>query len=299
MFQRLVKNVLKSFGLEIKRAEKRRNTFVARPAWEYQSAYVLPHYKNTDLVIDIGCGGAPSPLSTVLTDFYPDESIHRARPVVEDRPLVVCSADRMPFREKSFDLSICSHVLEHVPDPIKAAAEISRISRKGYLEAPAYGKDVLVGTGNQHIWQVVNNDGVLHFFPYTQRQHQAHVGSPLMTIWCQEEFHPWQQFFWERQDIFNAIQFWEGNPKIRVHRAQPGMAECSPATWTPIAQERLPALAPTLNDAEIALLEACLVTPDGSRSMHYEMGEFVDATGRYHYPVRAKRIYFNLGNQSC
>ena len=295
MFVRLLKNILKSFDIEIRRAEKRRNTFVNRPAWEYQSAYVLPHYKDTDRVIDIGCGGAPSPLSSVLTDYFPDESIHRARPLVEDRPLVVCSADRMPFRDKFFDLSICSHVLEHVPDPIKAVTEIARISRKGYLETPAYGKDVLVGTGNQHIWQVVNNEGVLHFFPYTQRQHQAHADSPLMDIWCQEEFHPWQQFFWERQDIFNAIQFWGESPNIFVHEEQPDMAERSSVAWLPVAQDRLPALAPNLNDSEIALLEACLLAPDGCGSMRYVMGEFVDSTGAFHYPVRGKRVYFDLG----
>lgn len=296
MFKPLVKNALKSLGVEIRRAEKRKNTYVTRPAWDYQSAYVLPHYKNTDHVIDIGCGGAPSPLSSVLTDFFPDESIHRARPVVEDRPLIVCSADRMPFRDKFFNLSICSHVLEHVPDPARAAAEIGRISQKGYLETPAYGKDVLVGTGHQHIWQVVNDNGVFHFFPYTKRQHQAHADSPMMSIWCQEDFHSWQSFFWERQDIFNAIQFWEDTPQIRVHVSQASKANQVLPVWQPVAMERLPNLAPALNEAEITLLEAALITPDRSGTMRYRNGEFVDQTGHIAYPVRGKRIYFEMGD---
>ena len=295
MLKILAKNVLKSLGLEIRRAEKRKNTYVTRPAWDYQSAYVLPHYRDTDRVIDIGCGGAPSPLSSVLTDFFPDESIHRARPVVEDRPLIVCSAERMPIRDKFFDLSICSHVLEHVTDPGRAAAEIARVSKKGYLETPAYGKDVLVGTGNQHIWQVVNDNGLFHFFPYTERQHQAHADSPLMSIWCQDEFHPWQPFFWERQDIFNAIQFWEDVPQVCVHGAQAGRAERAVSAWQPVAHERLPNMTSALSETEIALLEACLITPDGSGFMRYRNGEFVDLTGNIKYPVRGKRVYFEMG----
>ncbi len=294
MVKILLKNILKSVGLEVRRVEKRINIYNSRLAWEYQSTFVLSNYKEADRVIDIGCGAAPSPIASVLTDFFPDESIHRARPVVEDRPLIVCSANRMPIRDKFFDLSICSHVLEHVLDPAGAASEIGRISKKGYLETPAYGKDVLVGTGHQHIWQVVNDNGQFHFFPYTQRQHQAHANSPFMSIWCQDEHHPWQPFFWERQDIFNAIQFWENEPKVCVHRTQLRKVEQDVSEWQPIGYERLSSIPSALSQEEITLLEACLISPDGNSAMRYSNGEFIDATGRIKYPVRGKRIYFEM-----
>lgn len=296
MLKSLMKNSLKSLGVELRRAEKRRNSFVTRPAWEYQSTYVVPHYREGDRVIDIGCGGAPSPLSTVLTDFFPDESIHRARPVIEDRPLIVCSVERMPVRDKFFDLSICSHVLEHVPNPAHAAEEIARISKRGYLETPAYGKDILIGTGHQHIWQVVNSNGSLHFFPYTKRQHEAHADSPAMAIWCQEEFHPWQEFFWSRQDVFNAIQFWEKAPKVHVHGLTSAMDNTSSPSWSPVSYEKLPNIPPTLTQLEIDLLTACLVTPDGQYPMRYREGDFVDPTEKIVYPVRGKRVYFEAGD---
>ncbi|MBU3590675.1 class I SAM-dependent methyltransferase [Polynucleobacter sp. 78F-HAINBA] len=294
MLKKFTNSIFKLFGLEMRRAEKRKNTYVSRSAWEYQSLYVMPNFGGTDRVIDIGCGAAPSPIASVLTDFFPDESIHRARPVVEDRPLIVCSANRMPIRDKFFDLSICSHVLEHVPDPASAASEIGRISKKGYLETPAYGKDVLVGTGHQHIWQVVNDNGQFHFFPYTQRQHQAHANSSFMSIWCQDEYHPWQPFFWERQDIFNAIQFWENSPNVCVHEIQFCKERQAVSEWQPIATERLPSTPSALSQEEIALLESCLISPDGGGAMRYLNGEFVDATGRIKYPVRGKRIYFEM-----
>lgn len=295
MIKSLIKKSLNFFGLELHRAENRKNGYFSRSAWEYQSPYVLPHYKDGDLVIDIGCGGAPSPLSMVLTDFFPDESIHRARPVIEDRPLIVCSADRMPVRDKFFDLSICSHVLEHVPSPAHAAEEIGRISKKGYLETPSYGKDILIGTGHQHIWQVVNSSGVLHFFPYTQRQHQAHSDSPLMGIWCQDEYHPWQEFFWSRQDVFNAIQFWQDEPKVKVHGLKQTTELPVPVIWNSIPREKLPNIPPSLTSNEIELLAACLVTPDGQHSMRYDGGNFVGPSERIVYPVRGKRVYFEIG----
>ena len=298
MIHALIKRSMKTLGLDLRRAEKRKNNYITRPAWEYQSPYVLPHYREGDVVIDVGCGGAPSPISTVLTDFFPDNSVHRARPIVEDRPLIVCSVEHMPIRTKFFDLSICSHVLEHVPDPVHAVAEIARISKKGYLETPSYGKDILIGTGHQHIWQVVNSDGAFHFFPYTQRQHTAHADSPVMGIWCQEEYHPWQAFFWSRQDVFNAIQFWENAPQVYVHRSQPTVDDPMRSSWSRVPASTLPNSPPNLTPSEIELLAACLVTPDGENPMSYAEGDFVDATRKIVYPVRGKRIYFEIGDST-
>jgi SAM-dependent methyltransferase len=44
--------------------------------------------------------------------------------------------DDLPFKDKEFDYVICSHVLEHVPDPFKLKAEIERVGKAGYIELP-------------------------------------------------------------------------------------------------------------------------------------------------------------------
>lgn len=287
-----MKRFFRTLGVDVARAERRTNNWVSRPAWEYQSTYIDPLLRPGDVVIDVGCGAAPSPVANVLTDYFPDESIHRARPVVEDRPLVVCSALRMPFRDKAFDFSICSHVLEHVPDPALAAHEIARVSPRGYIETPSYGKDILVGTGDQHIWQVVLSDGTMHFFPYTARQTEAHAGSPFMDIWCQARFHPFQPFFWEHQDLFNAIHTWRDAPAVVVHK---DIGFSSP-DWTPVDEARLADAAPALTDEEVVLLEARLVSPDGKAPMRWTGQSFASADGSAVYPVRAKRVYFELGS---
>jgi ubiquinone/menaquinone biosynthesis C-methylase UbiE len=42
----------------------------------------------------------------------------------------------LPFRDKQFDLAICSHVIEHVEHPRKLLSEIKRISKKQVFEVP-------------------------------------------------------------------------------------------------------------------------------------------------------------------
>lgn len=43
----------------------------------------------------------------------------------------VADALRLPYRDASFDVVVCSHVYEHVPDPQLMFDEISRVLRKG------------------------------------------------------------------------------------------------------------------------------------------------------------------------
>jgi SAM-dependent methyltransferase len=42
-----------------------------------------------------------------------------------------CDVQDMPFKENTYDVVICNHVLEHVPDDKKALAEILRILKPG------------------------------------------------------------------------------------------------------------------------------------------------------------------------
>ncbi|MBT5714661.1 class I SAM-dependent methyltransferase, partial [Candidatus Poribacteria bacterium] len=51
----------------------------------------------------------------------------------------VCDIDQIPVESGSFDVVICTEVLEHVLEPIRAIAEIARILAPGgrlYLSAP-------------------------------------------------------------------------------------------------------------------------------------------------------------------
>jgi SAM-dependent methyltransferase len=274
----------------------RKNPYINLSAWDYQKGFVGRCISADAIVLDVGSGNYPCPRANVLADFFPEESIHRSGRIMEDRPLVICSVERLPFLRHAFDFVICSHLLEHVESPSRAAAELSRVAQAGYIETPAYGKDILIGTGHMHRWQVVEFEGVLHFFEYSERQKKAHIGSPVMDIWLNEMFHPWQDFFWERQDLFNAMLIWEEPPKVIEYRRWKGKPAPLPQ-WSPPPEEKLPDQPCALNSEEIELLESRLASPDGLSSMHFRDrdGCFVDGEGKIVYPVRGKRIYCEFG----
>lgn len=88
-----------------------------------------------DLVIDIGSGDAPNPRADVVCDFI-EENTERSDILKIDRPFVWANIENLPFKDKVFDYSIVSHVLEHIEKPESALLEIQRISKAGYIETP-------------------------------------------------------------------------------------------------------------------------------------------------------------------
>ncbi|HID56036.1 TPA: class I SAM-dependent methyltransferase [Candidatus Poribacteria bacterium] len=59
------------------------------------------------------------------------------------RGSVVADAARLPFSDKSFDLAILSHILEHVTEPEAVLREVSRIARFLFVEIPIENTPIL------------------------------------------------------------------------------------------------------------------------------------------------------------
>jgi SAM-dependent methyltransferase len=280
-------------GYDFRKIEKSENPYLNLRNWDYQKKVVLPELPKNGIVFDLGSGHNPVPEANILGDFFPEDTHHRASALIEDRPMIVCSVERIPLLEKKIDFVICSHILEHVDSPIRAGKELGRIAKNGYIETPGYGKDILVGTGNMHRWQVVEFEGTMYFFEYSDRQREGHVTSPVMDLWCSKEHHPWQDFFWERMDLFNAMHLWKGAPQIIEHRRKGSVLTDLP-TWKPISESALPKRPSSLTDKEIELMEDCLAGPDGMEPMKFIQDKFVNSKGTIVYPVRGKRIYFEM-----
>ncbi len=64
------------------------------------------------------------PLNYICGDINPDKYSHFTSTVFVD-------LTKIPFPSESFDLVICNHVLEHIPDDDKAISEIRRVLSKG------------------------------------------------------------------------------------------------------------------------------------------------------------------------
>jgi ubiquinone/menaquinone biosynthesis C-methylase UbiE len=96
--------------------------------------------KSTDKVLEIGSGNRPRKRSDVLCDKFIADDTERSggdAVMIDKRPFVIADGVALPFKDKSFDYVITSHILEHVADPHAFVAELVRVARGGYIETPS------------------------------------------------------------------------------------------------------------------------------------------------------------------
>jgi SAM-dependent methyltransferase len=113
-------------------------------------------------VLEVGCGAGwlwgeaaavlPSGLVLTLTDLSPgmvDEAVARARDTgryaaVEGK---VTDAQRLPFADGSFDVTVSNHMLYHLPEPALGVAELARVVR-------AEGVSLVATNGRGHLQEI-------------------------------------------------------------------------------------------------------------------------------------------------
>lgn len=185
----------------------------------YQQRYIDFNIPAGARVLDIGSGGDPFPYATTLVDRYPGPTQHRHAPFVRDgREFVEADVCDLPFADKSFDFVYCAHVLEHVPDPLAACREMIRVGKRGYVETPTLGKDILFAWNvpDMHKWHVVAIARNLCFFELSPRQ-LAGIGSPIWQKLILGQWkHPLQDAFFDNQDIFNVMFQWRDTFSVHV-----------------------------------------------------------------------------------
>ncbi len=85
--------------------------------------------------LDIGCGENPYTFQKCFNNYIGmDIDINVLKKVSQDLPnasLIGASGSRAPFRDESFDLIICTEVLEHLRNPKEMVSEISRVLTRG------------------------------------------------------------------------------------------------------------------------------------------------------------------------
>jgi ubiquinone/menaquinone biosynthesis C-methylase UbiE len=86
--------------------------------------------------LDLGCGTGrnlpllPAGTRAIALDPSP-EAIRRARRRAPGVPLVIASAEALPFRSGTFDTVLSGLVFCSVPDPARGLAEVRRVLRAG------------------------------------------------------------------------------------------------------------------------------------------------------------------------
>lgn len=138
----------------------------------------------TTQVLDIGSGDQPLLRANVLCDLNPKDSSERGGPIHRDgRPFIVCDAQYLPFKDKSFTFASCSHVLEHLSNPELGVKELRRVTKKGYIETPTAVREML-SRWSFHKWVVKYRQGKLLFLPNNFPTHNLpHFLSAKFLFW--------------------------------------------------------------------------------------------------------------------
>lgn len=197
---------------------RRKDSMIPKSRHEYQKEFIDFDIHPGANVLDIGSGGDPFPQASVLVDRFLEPSVHRtARFVKADKPVVIADIHQLPFPDSTFDFVYCSHVLEHVDDPILACREIMRVGNKGYIETPTFAKDSLMAWAkDMHKWYLVAINNNLCFFEYSERQVQGIRSRAFRDLVINEWSHPLREAFFKNQDIFNIVFNWTDHFSVFV-----------------------------------------------------------------------------------
>ena len=167
-----------------------------------------------DFVLEIGSGHNPKARSDVLCDKFIEDNEQRGGTIVADRPLVEADGQFLPFADAAFDYVICSHVLEHVEDPVLLISELMRVASRGYIETPSEIGEQIYGWYYHH-WVVNLIDGRLTLQKNNQR---AQFGQLFHTLAAKDKY--WKRFHITHHNLFLVQYEWER--KIDYEIVPPG-----------------------------------------------------------------------------
>jgi SAM-dependent methyltransferase len=108
---------------------------------------IAPLVRDCKIVGDFGCGAYPSKFAMITIDNLELGDEQRGFHHLDtSRSFVAWDLNcyPWPFQNKHFDYAICTHVLEHLLDPVKACQELSRVAKAGYVEMPYWCVDAYI-----------------------------------------------------------------------------------------------------------------------------------------------------------
>lgn len=113
---------------------------------ENSAAYLLPHLRSTDRLLDVGAG--PGTITADLAELVHDvtateigsEELQLSRATATARGVSnidfqVADIHALPFDDDTFDVTHAHQVLQHVADPVQALRELARVTRPGGIVA--------------------------------------------------------------------------------------------------------------------------------------------------------------------
>ena len=120
----------------------------------------------------------------------------------------------LPFKDKEFDVVLCTHTLEDLPTPFLVLEQMQRVAKRGYIETPLMGTDIVFSHVDTTNWLTGfrRTPGIAHhkwlFWKHLGKLWVIPKNYPLLYS---PEFHVTS---WRGET--NLSYFWEG--KINYHK---------------------------------------------------------------------------------
>lgn len=144
----------------------------------------LLNLKGSEKILDIG--GSMNQHNQIKVDtladmIRPEEAPYGVSKLkAENFVRVDITRDKLPFKDKEFDVCLCTHTLEDLPSPFLVIAEMERVAKRGIIITPSMGFDCqftkidytdwLTGARRvpgeaHHKWFFINRKGTLEIIP--------------------------------------------------------------------------------------------------------------------------------------
>lgn len=235
-----LKRLVESFGFMLEEEEPNIHFYPAfclrfrklpygRPAW----VYVFEHLSELKIedhwrCVDVGPRNFPWPRANEYIDIDPTW-----RPA-GDKPFHVADIHGpLPFADKSIDFLYCSHVFEHLEDPVSAAAEVSRVAKRGLIVTPHPFKEALTLFDEpDHRWLVtprfdrIMRKSVLRFAPMPVERVRALAEVDAQKATCRlfrngpatagYDALFLRQWFYRIEAHLDTIHYWEDDLLVEV-----------------------------------------------------------------------------------
>lgn len=112
--------------------------------------------RTSDRVLDIGGSMMQHPkikVDTVVDLLRPEESPYNpSKLLAKNFVRLDITRKSLPFKNKEFDVVLCTHTLEDLPSPFLIMDEMQRVAKKGLIVTPSMGTDMTFGVIDYTNW---------------------------------------------------------------------------------------------------------------------------------------------------
>jgi SAM-dependent methyltransferase len=187
----------------------------------FERKVFVKNIKREDLVLDVGSGDKPFWRADVIVDKYldDDQQRHSGSMFYDKRKMFIkADVENLPFKNKVFDFVFCSHLLEHVENPDKAIRELTRVSKRGYIEVPSGIVDMFKPFP-PHLWFCSYKDDILTFLQKEKRKNYFLENTEKFGKFIYD--NPLFQYLVTKyQDNIFIRFFWKDSVKFKVIRVK-------------------------------------------------------------------------------